>query len=253
MRIRVLGCYGNIGPETRSTAFLINDRVLLDGGAVASVLNPAEQRRIKKIILSHAHLDHVKELPFFLSNVAPDLKSPVRLYGIPEVLDQVSLHLFNDALWPDFSRIPSAGKPILRYVPIQPEKEAVVGSLRVIPVPVDHTVPCAGMILRDKDSKVVYTSDTGPTERIWKLARRFAPDAVIIETSFPARLSGKAKITKHLTTRMAADEIRKLGRYRKPVLIYHMKPEHADRIRRELSAVPGLKVIFMEQDEVYTI
>ena len=31
MRIRVLGCYGDAGPETRTTGFLINDRYLLDG------------------------------------------------------------------------------------------------------------------------------------------------------------------------------------------------------------------------------
>ena len=43
--------------------------------------------------------------------------------------------------------------------------------LWVTPVPVDHTVPSTGFIVRDSETGFVYTGDTGPTERLWQLAR----------------------------------------------------------------------------------
>ena len=47
----------------------IDERLLLDAGAVSRKLGPEEQRRITHILLSHAHLDHIKSIPFLMDNM----------------------------------------------------------------------------------------------------------------------------------------------------------------------------------------
>ena len=62
MKVQILGCYGNIIGEYRATAFLINGSVLLDAGTVTEVLDDEQLKKIKHILISHTHIDHLKGL-----------------------------------------------------------------------------------------------------------------------------------------------------------------------------------------------
>ena len=64
MKIRVLGAYGAEGLGQRPTAFLVNERVLVDAGTVGGALTGAEQRLIQHALISHSHLDHVVGLSY---------------------------------------------------------------------------------------------------------------------------------------------------------------------------------------------
>src|SRR5437899_11180143 len=57
--LRVLGCSGSIAAGSRTTAFLLDDDVLIDAGTGVGELTLAELARIEHILLSHSHLDHV--------------------------------------------------------------------------------------------------------------------------------------------------------------------------------------------------
>ena len=95
MKVRVLGCHGSDQlvegyPEPhpcRTCGFLINDTVLIDAGTVGSVLLLSEQQRIRQIVLSHLHFDHVKGLPTLADNLVGSGGESVILRSIPEVLD----------------------------------------------------------------------------------------------------------------------------------------------------------------------
>ena len=46
-----------------------------------------------------------------------------------------------------------------------------MGELWVTPVLVEHTVPTTGFVIHDGETGFVFSGDTGPTKRIWQIAR----------------------------------------------------------------------------------
>ena len=62
MNVKVLGCHGGESKKHRSTSFLVNDRIAIDAGAIAGRLSLDEQSRIETVLVSHPHLDHVRDL-----------------------------------------------------------------------------------------------------------------------------------------------------------------------------------------------
>ena len=78
MRIRVLGCHGAELSNHNTCGFLINRSVLMDAGTVCSSLTLSEQRKIRYILISHIHADHIKGLPFLSENLITEKgKKPV--------------------------------------------------------------------------------------------------------------------------------------------------------------------------------
>ena len=127
MKVKVLGAYGSEGQGQRPTAFLVDDRVLVDAGTVGGALSVAEQIEIDHALLSHAHLDHTAGLAFLtdtLAMVAPDRR--VTACSIAPVIEALRTHAFNDALWPNFTNIPSASSSVLSFRTLAEEVEARV-------------------------------------------------------------------------------------------------------------------------------
>ena len=126
------------------------------------------------------------------------------------------------------------------------------GPLEVVAVEVNHIVPTTGLLLRQGSSSIIFTSDTGPTERIWDLANETEDLAAIItEVSFPNRMQNVADVSLHLTPQTLVGELAKLRR-EVPIYLYHFKPPHVDELRDELatSDLPA-SVQELEQDRVY--
>jgi ribonuclease BN (tRNA processing enzyme) len=97
-------------------------------------------------------------------------------------------------------------------------------------------VPTTGLLLRQGSSSILFTSDTGPTNRIWDVANATEDlAAVITEVSFPNRMQDVADISLHMTPQTLAIELSKLRR-QVPVYLYHFKPPYVDALRAELAA-----------------
>lgn len=253
MNIGVLGCYGGESHGQHASGFLINGKILLDAGSVTSTLSDEDQCAITHILISHAHLDHTKELIFLVDNFFIHGIRNVRLMGIPEVMTQLRRHLFNDQLWPDFTKVPDGCDPILLIEELREGHDNSVDDISVIPVMVSHTVPASGYILRSDDSSIVYTGDTGPTEEIWTRAREMDDlKAVIVETSFPDEKKDLAIESGHLTPSLLAVELGKLGRPEVPVFVAHMKPAFVEQITRQLSALNGFRIAPLIQGGTYS-
>jgi ribonuclease BN (tRNA processing enzyme) len=252
MNIRVLGAFGSEGPGQRPSAFLVNDRTLVDAGSVSGALPLAEQLLIEHVLLTHAHLDHLVGAAYLAETFATcDVGRAVTIAGLAPVIDAVRTGIFNNSVWPDFSVIP-AGCPAVTYRTMVPGREQLVGALRVTAVPVDHTVPAAGFIVHDGVSGFVYSGDTGPTEALWKAAR-IVPGirAVLIECAFPNRLAALANVSRHMTPERVRRERDKLP-VDVPLLVYHVKPQFADETAEELSKLGG-DVTVVEQDKTYSV
>jgi ribonuclease BN (tRNA processing enzyme) len=252
MKIRVLGAYGAEGLAQRPSAFLVDDTILIDGGTVGGALSSAEQVAIEHALISHAHLDHTAGLAFLTETLALcEASTPLTISSLEPVVKALRTTVFNDALWPDFSQLPTPAKPVLRYRTLIDEVEHPVGDLWVTPVAVNHTVPCSGFIVHDGTSGIVYSGDTGPTDALWKAAGRLKSlRAVILECAFPNRLGALAEVAKHMTPDLIRRELDKLPGDA-PILIFHVKPQFHDEIGDELGAIAGHRISFAEQDKTY--
>jgi ribonuclease BN (tRNA processing enzyme) len=116
MRIRVLGCHGGETPKHRTTSFLIDERITIDAGAVCRSLTLDEQVKIDHMLISHSHMDHVKDLALLADQIIGRRKAPVMLHCGPETAETLRSSYFNNFLWPDFTRIPTPDSPVMKIV-----------------------------------------------------------------------------------------------------------------------------------------
>lgn len=251
MKLRVLGAFGGEGLGQRPSAFLVNDRVLIDGGTVSGALSVPEQLEIEYALISHSHLDHVAGLSYLTETLACcDSERPVTIASLEPVVNAMRSAVFNNVVWPDFSMIPP-GAPVVKYRTLVEEAEQRVGDLWVNPVQVSHTVPTTGFIIHDGTSGLIYSGDTGPTEALWKAARGLRGiRAVILECAFPNRLRALAGIARHMTPELIRQEMDKLPAD-VPVLIFHIKPQFFEETAEELNRIAGNRVTLLEQDKTY--
>lgn len=244
MKVRVLGSFGSRLGKSQTCSLLINDRLLLDAGAVASVLSLPEQIAIDDVLLTHAHLDHIADLPFLVDNVFVWRTTPLRVWAPAPVLQAIKDHMFNDIVWPDFTRLPSPTAPILQLLPLALSGEDHIGNLTVRWAPTRHPVPSVGYCITEGESTVLFSGDTGSTDELWALGRSFLQmKAVFIETTFPDRLASLGEVSGHLTPTTLRGELEKLGRPDIPVKIFHAKAQFLEEIREELRDLTHLQIL----------
>lgn len=252
MRIKVVGCYGGSSPGQGMTSFLIDDTVALDAGWLSFGLPLRQQEKIRDVLISHAHLDHTASLPFLIDNCFSAPGFHLRIHGIEEVIEVLRRHLFNGKTWPDFSTLPSALSPVLRFVEVPGDgRPFEVGGLTCRAVPVAHPVPTTGFIIEKGRSAIAFSSDTGPTEKFWQAANATRNlKAVITEASFPDEMGDLARLSGHFTPRTLALELDKLERD-VPVYIYGRKPRFVKEVTKELRALRNPRLRLLEQGTSY--
>jgi ribonuclease BN (tRNA processing enzyme) len=248
MELRVLGCSGGEAEGNRLTGLLVNGTLAIDAGSLTQALTIEEQVAVRQIFISHSHLDHICTLPFFTKNIFGHTEVPVEIHALPETLDALRRHLFNDELWPDFSVIPSPDNPIIRFTEIEPGKIYELEGLRITPIPVNHLVPCVGYRVEDDHSAFVFTSDTAETDRVYELANETANLKLFItEASFPNAQGWLAEASKHLTPEKLGRELKKLKKD-VPVGIYHLTPGDRPVMLPELKAIKDKRLKLLDQD-----
>jgi len=254
MRLRVLGCYGAELFGHKSTAFLINDHLLIDAGNVNSLLGVDEISKIRHLVLSHIHLDHIKALPFIAELLAEGGRG-IEVFSTEETIRFLKQHIFNGSVWPDLSRLPTPENPAIRYSVMREGGTVVVNGLSVKSIPVNHTVPTTGFLISDGLASILYSGDTGTTDRIWSEACNAQNlKALLVEVSYPNRLGDLAALTKHLTPHLLTEELKKAGLKRETwVGVYHLKPPFADEIRKEICGLRMDHLILLEDGDTFEI
>ena len=87
MKVRVLGCSGAIAKDCRTTAFLIDDSILIDAGTGVGDLTLDEMRKIDHVFLTHSHLDHIAALPLMLDAVGSLRSAPVQIHALSATVE----------------------------------------------------------------------------------------------------------------------------------------------------------------------
>lgn len=248
LAIRTLGPYGGSAPGYRMSTFLIDGETALDAGALTEALPPAAQRRIRRVVLTHSHFDHLASLPMLMENLYGRAE-PLQILAPAPVLATLARDVLNGRIWPDFRKLPSRARPTVRFTPVSPGRPFRAGAARFTAFAVSHVVPAYGYVVAKPGRSILFSGDTEPTDRLWAVASRARNlKAIFLEVSFSDTQAEVATASRHFTPSLVARELPKAPP-RIPVYLYHMKPASLARIRRELAALaePRLKLLDSER------
>jgi 3',5'-cyclic-nucleotide phosphodiesterase len=213
MRLKVLGAYGASDAEHNLTGYLIDDWLAVDAGTLTSKLSFAQQARIQAVFITHAHADHIRDLPHLIHNRFSQSVASLTVFAAKDVMELLSKHIFNGIVWPDFAALtsPFTGKPPVQYRTLNAGKKTMFNDVGLTVIPVDHLGPASGVIVEINGQAITFTGDTGPTHEIWKRTNK-TPNvvAVISEASFPNDQQTLADESGHLSPQTFGDELKKI-------------------------------------------
>lgn len=240
MKLTVLGCHGGELPRCRSTCFLVDGQLAIDAGSLTSTLSLEQLVKVDNILLTHSHFDHVKDLPLMSDLIIGRRDKPVTIYSSQECTRTLKRNMFNNVLWPDFTRIKSEKRvPVLKLKPFKAGATFKIGKYTVKSIPVTHPVESCGFVLSDGQTTMAISGDTGPTDKLWQVLNKTSGlKALLLETSFPNKLQGLADISGHLTPQTLEQELKKFDRNGCAVLLYHLKPAFVSQLKDELKPLP---------------
>ena len=253
MKLRVLGCSGGIGGRhLRTTSFLVDNDVLIDAGSGLGDLPLAELARIDHIFVTHSHLDHVTSIPFLVDTVGGMRNRPITIHATAPTIEILKNHLFNWAIWPDFTEIPTPEAPFLRYEELELGRTVTLGGRHFTAIPAIHAVPAVGYHLDSGSGSLVFTGDTGPNDELWRVINKIPNlKTLIIETAFSNKERYLAEISRHLCPSMLAEELAKFEG-RADIWITHLKPGEIELIMEEIEASAGaLRPRMLQNDQVF--
>lgn len=255
MDLRVLGCHGGETPRHRTTAFLLDERAAIDAGALTSQLELADQARLDVVIVSHSHLDHIRDLAGIADNRAQLGCAPLIIAAPRPTISALKSDFFNDTIWPDFAKIPSEDEPTIVYQEIPLEIPTQVSGYEVTAVAVNHTVDAAGFIISDGKGSIAFSGDTGPTDRLWELVNR-VPDlrALLMEVSFPNDQQALATLSGHHTPQTLIEDLRKLKSPESlATMLYHIKPPFQAEVEKECAKLKGVNLHVLQLQEQFIL
>jgi ribonuclease BN (tRNA processing enzyme) len=182
MRLAFLGTGSAFSLERYNGAVVVDDRILLDGGAP---LLPHMRRlgidpgRIEALFLTHFHGDHVLGLPIFVLYRAFAGAGPLAVVGPPRVeerLDALFALAWGDD-WPAYRE-----RAQLRYHEAAPSGEAA--GIRYQSVKLDHgDQDCRGYRLHLGGRVLAYAGDSSATPPLDQLV--LDADVAITEATGP--------------------------------------------------------------------
>jgi 3',5'-cyclic-nucleotide phosphodiesterase len=230
---------------------VLDERLAIDAGSLTSGLDLPLQYKLEAVLVSHAHLDHVRDLATIADNRAQYGCRPLEIIGTKATLEVLKKHFFNDLLWPDFSAIPSKKEPTIVYRPIKPEVRVEVAGFGVRAVAVTHTIDTSAFIVDKGGVSVAYSGDTGPTDRLWTLLNEEKDlRALLMEVSFPNEEQRIATLSGHHTPQTLVKDLAKYSRPKDlPTLLYHIKPAFQREVEKQCAKLKGVDLSVLSLGE----
>jgi ribonuclease BN (tRNA processing enzyme) len=244
MKVEILGCDGGPGVGARLSSYLVDDHLLIDAGHVVSALDQERLDRIDCVIITHCHFDHILELPFLPMTRDAEKTGPLLLVGAEAVLDRVRRYIFSPEIWFDLADVSGPFAGMIEYRALATGEVFSQGDLRCELIPVAHEGDTHGAIIDGAEGGLAYTSDTGPSEGIWRrLADYPAVKDVLIDCSYPNGMEELALRANHLTPHLVGIEASKPAepdRYRFHAV--HIKPQWRQQTVREIVELTDARI-----------
>lgn len=230
----------------------VDNDILIDAGTGVADLSIAELAAIDHVFITHTHLDHIASLPLMVDTVGDRRTKPLTVYGTEAVLTILRNHIFNWAIWPDFTEIPNADTPFMRFCPIEMGKTTTLDGRGVTAIPADHTVPAVAYHLDSGLGSLVFSGDTGVCNPFWKAVNRVRNlKYLIVECAFSNREQRLATVSKHLCPSLLASELLKLERECE-IYITHLKPGQIELTMEEIEDCLGsFKPKMLQNNQVF--
>jgi len=237
MNISFLGAHNIESCDTGFTCLLIDDALAIDAGGLTASLSFKAQRELKAVLLTHRHYDHLRDIPSIAMNCYLS-GTTINLYAIPDVYDEMTTHLFDGKLYPNFLERP-LGNPTIHFTVVEPCRTEQIAGYCVLPVPVTHAVPAIGYQITSPDGKTVFcTGDTGPgLAECWQ---QVSPQLLIVEVTLPDEQEELALTAGHLTPALLKQEMtafQELKGHLPQIVTVHMNPELEEEIETQLGDV----------------
>ncbi|MFY9329434.1 MAG: 3',5'-cyclic-nucleotide phosphodiesterase [Georgfuchsia sp.] len=255
MKIRILGCSGGIGGRhQRTTSIIVDHDILIDAGTGVADLQIADLVQIDHVFITHSHLDHVACLPFIVDTVGDMRSRPLTVHATAEAIEILQSHIFNWAIWPDFSEIPTLQSPVLRFETLKVGEHVKLGDRTITALPANHTVPAVGYSLSSRNGTLVFSGDTTACPELWAEVNRIHDlRYLIIECAFSNRERRLAEMSKHLCPSMLAEELTHL-QLDVEVYITHLKPGQIELTMLEVEdSIGEMKPRMLQINQVFDL
>ena len=235
MKVRVLGCSGAIAKDCKTTSFLIDGEILVDAGTGVGDLTLDEMCGIQAVLLTHSHLDHVVALPLMVDAIASRTRGPLKVYALAGTIAAIKTHIFNNVIWPDFTRIPTPSNPLISFHEISVGQILTLANKTVEVLPAVHTVPAVGYAVAAGEKNWVFTGDTERNPALWARVNQLDVAMLVIETAFSNREKELASRSLHLSPVVLAEELDCIATDKRyPIYITHTKPAETEMIMSEI-------------------
>ena len=232
--------------------FVIDDSVAIDAGSLAMAATARQRKKLRDVVLTHAHLDHVAGLPLFVDDLFADLTEPISVHATAEIIEVLQKHIFNWAIYPDFTELANARGKVLQYVPFKVGEEINVRHLQIKSVAVNHKVPAVGYIVSDGAAKFAISGDTARAEQFWQAVNAESNlDALLVECAFPDDLRELAESSHHLTPQILRAELKNFRHSDCPIFIINLKPMYRARIVEQIERLKIENLEILQVGKVY--
>ncbi len=219
----------------------------IDAGSLGLVGEAEDMARVREVLLTHAHIDHVATLPMWIEAVLSKDRAPVKVHATAPTIQALREHFFNNVIFPNFEQLTEAdGRALMEFVEVPVEKAFEIAGFHVQGFNVEHPVPTTGYYVTDGQDGVIFAADSGPTERLWEVVAT-APNvrAVVLETSFPDWMDHIAMSAGHLTPNLLKRELEKAPEGLR-ILVAHLKPAYRAEILRSIDLLEDRRIQFIE-------
>jgi ribonuclease Z len=195
MKLHCLGTAGYHPNQNRHTScfFLPERSILLDAGTGTFRVAPLLESDSIDVFISHAHLDHVVGLTYFLGLAAVTRLKTVRVYGQAKKIEAIKKHLFDKLMFPV--------DPPIHWIELeQCDGEVRLGDARVRWFELEHPGGCVGYRLDFPDHSMAYVTDTFAKDKASYLQAIQGVDLLLHECNFADKDQEFATLTGHSCT-----------------------------------------------------
>jgi len=255
MKIRVLGCSGGIGSGVASTSFLIDDDILLDSGTGVCDLTLDEMRKIRHIFITHSHLDHIAAIPLLVDTLFDTLiGNPITVHAQRSTIKVLKDHIFNWAVWPDFTELPHKTNAVLKFSGMKAGEIVKIDGRSMEMIMVNHSVPGVGYRIESKKRSFAFSGDTTCNENLWaSLNKHKNLDLLFVECAFAQKDIDLARVAFHYCPELLARDLPKL-KLSPDVYISHLKHGEEKLIMKEVqNALPEWDCQQLNSGDIFTL
>ncbi len=250
MKLHCLGTAGYHPNEKRQTScyYVPEANLLLDAGTGLFRISDRLAGSELNLFLSHAHLDHVIGITFFLEIMALTKLKKIRLFGEEEKLSTIRNHLFAPLLFPVLPDIEWHSLEV-RENPFQLESGWVTWF------PLDHPGGSVGYRFDFPNHSFAYVTDTFSTSdaAYWQILK--GVDLLLHECNFRDDQADFAKETGHSHPQVVLQSARTAGV--KHLVLTHFDPVQSEQLSAQLkvkfATEMGLRVSCADDGAVFPI